>query len=57
MEHLSGVAQKGGTLVNEAALRDYQSIIREAYAKREARQDQDLMALRDRLKEKKGLDG
>ena len=57
MEHLSGVAQKGGTLVNEEALRDYQNTIREAYAKREARQDQDLMALRNRLKEKKGLDG
>ena len=57
MEHLSGVAQKGGALVNEEALRDYQNTIREAYAKREARQDQDLMALRDRLKEKKGLDG
>ena len=57
MEHLSGVAQKGGALVNEEALRDYQNTIREAYAKREARQDQDLMALRNRLKEKKGLDG
>ena len=51
------MAQKGGALVNEEALRDYQNTIREAYAKREARQDQDLMALRNRLKEKKGLDG
>jgi len=57
MEHLSGVAQKGSALVNEDALQDFVKIIREEYAKREARQDQDLMALRDRLKNKKGLNG
>ena len=57
MEHLTGVAQKGGNLVNEDALQDFVTIIRGEYAKREARQDQDLMALRDRLKNKKGMDG
>ncbi|MBQ6798420.1 MAG: DNA primase [Oscillospiraceae bacterium] len=57
MEHLSGVAHKGSALVKEDALQDYVKIIREEYAKREARQDQDLMGLRDRLKDKKGLNG
>lgn len=57
MEHLSGVAQKGGSLINEDALRDYVKIIREEYSKQSARQDQDLMALRNRLKDKKGLGG
>ena len=51
------VAQKGGGPVNEDALRDYVKIIREEATKREARGDGDLMALRDRLKEKKGLNG
>ena len=36
---------------------DWQEALREEYAKREARQDQDLMGLRDRLKDKKGLNG
>jgi len=57
MEHLTSVAQKSDNLVNEDALKDFVAIIREEYAKREARQDQDLMALRDRLKNKKGLNG
>ncbi|MEA4964959.1 MAG: DNA primase [Oscillospiraceae bacterium] len=56
-EHLSMVAQKGGGPVNEDALRDYVKIIREEATKREARGDGDLMALRDRLREKKGLNG
>ncbi len=55
MEHLSGVAQKGSHLVNESALRDYVKIIREEYGKRSAKQDRDLMAMRDRLRDKKGL--
>ncbi len=57
LEHLTGVAQKGGGRVSEEALKDCVRIVREEYAKREARQDQDLMALRARLKEQKGLDG
>ena len=58
MAHLTAVSQKkGGALVREDALRDCVSIIREEATKREARSGQDLMALRNRLKEKKGLDG
>ena len=57
IQHLAAVAQKGDGPVREEALEDYKRIVREEYEKREARQDRDLMALRDRLKEKKGLDG
>lgn len=57
LEHLSMVAQKGGGLVNEDALRDFVKIIREEATKREVREGGDLMALRNRLKEKKGLNG
>ena len=58
MAHLTAVAQKtGGNLVREEALRDCAAIIREEAEKRNAHGTQDLLALRDRLKEKKGLDG
>ena len=58
MAHLTAVAQKtGGNLVREEALRDCAAIIREEAEKRNAHGTQDLLFLRDRLKEKKGLDG
>ena len=57
MQHLTAVIQKeGAKLVNEDALRDCTAIIREEAAKRNAGAADDLLALRERLKEKKGLD-
>ncbi|MBQ1281700.1 MAG: DNA primase, partial [Oscillospiraceae bacterium] len=56
MAHLTRVLQKqGSNLVHEDVLRDCELIIREEAAKRNARGEQDLLAMRDRLKAKKGM--
>ena len=57
MTHLSAVAQKQDDLVNEEALKDYLSVIRQEYSRKSASTQQDLLAMRNQLKEKKGYGG
>ena len=53
--HLSAVAARGETLVDEAAFRDCAATIRDEYGKRNISAGaEDLLALQARLKEKKG---
>ncbi len=57
MTHLSAVAQKKDDLVNEEALKDYLSVIRQEYSRKSASMQQDLLAMRNQLQEKKGYGG
>ena len=53
MSHITGIAQRQGT-VNEQAMRDCMAIIRSEQQNRSISTDDDLLALRNRLKESKG---
>lgn len=56
MEHLTAVAQKNDTAsVQEETLKDYISVIREENGKKNARDQKDLMELRNRMLQKKGV--
>ena len=55
MSHLAGVLQRQDTPVSESALQDCISIIRAEYQKRGVSSDDDLLAMRNKLKERKGL--
>ena len=55
--HLAGVAQKQQGPVKEEALRDYMSVIRRQYSLAHITQPDDLMALRDAMRDKKGYNG
>ncbi len=57
LAHLTQMSQKKNELVSEDAFRDYLEIILDESAKAGVRTDQDLLALRDRLKQKKGYGG
>ena len=57
LAHLTQMSQKKTELVSEDAFRDYLEIILDESAKAGVRTDQDLLALRDRLKQKKGYGG
>ena len=57
LAHLTQMSQKKTELVSEDAFRDYLEIILEESAKAGVRTDQDLLALRDRMKQKKGYGG
>lgn len=57
LAHLAQMSQKKTELVSEDAFRDYLEIILDESAKAGVRTDQDLLALRDRLKQKKGYGG
>ena len=55
--HMAAVAQKQQGPVNERALEDYMRIIRQEYDSRSVSSEQDLLALRDKLRERKGYEG
>ena len=55
--HLTQVAQKRDELISEEAFRDYQRIILNEAAKAQMQNSEDLLALRDRLKQRKGYGG
>ena len=57
MSHLVGVVQRHQGPVNEEALTDCVRIIRSEYQAGTVRSDDDLLALQNRLKERKGLKG
>ena len=57
LAHLTQISQKKNELVSEDAFRDYMKIIREESAKAGIQSEQDLLALRDRLKQTKGYGG
>ena len=57
LAHLTQVSQKKDELVSEDAFRDYRNIIREESARAGIQSEQDLLALRDRLKQTKGYGG
>ena len=57
LAHLTQMSQKKNELVSEDAFRDYLGIILDESARSGVRTDQDLLALRDRLKQKKGYGG
>ena len=57
LAHLTQMSQKKTELVSEDAFRDYLGIILDESARAGVRTDQDLLALRDRLKQKKGYGG
>lgn len=57
LSHLTQVSQKKNELVSEDAFRDYLQIIRDEAAKTGVRTEDDLLALRDRLKQTKGYGG
>ena len=57
LAHLAQMSQKKTELVSEDAFRDYLGIILDESARAGVRTDQDLLALRDRLKKKKGYGG
>ena len=57
MSHLTAVAQKGDVLVNEQALDDYLSVIDEEYEKAHVADTEDLLAMGQRLRRKKGFGG
>ena len=57
LAHLTQISQKKTELVSEDAFRDCLQIIRSEAAKAGVRTDQDLLALRDRLKQQKGYGG
>ena len=55
--HMAAVAQKQQGPVNERALEDYMRIIRQEYDSRSVSSEQDLLALRDKLRERQGDEG
>ncbi len=55
--HLAGVAQKQEGPVKEEALRDYMAVIHRQYSLSQTTQPNDLMALRDAMRDKKGYNG
>ena len=55
--HMAAVAQKQQGPVNERALEDYIRIIRQEYDSRSVSSEKDLLALRDKLRERKGYEG
>ena len=55
MSHLAGILQRQEAPVNESALADCIRTIRSENRKRQVTSDDDLMALRDQLKERKGM--
>ena len=57
LAHLTQVSQKKNELVSEDAFRDCINIIQEEAAKAGVQSEQDLLALRDRLKRSKGYGG
>ncbi len=57
LEHLTQVTQKKNELVSDDAFRDYRQIILDEAAKANIQTEQDLLALRDRLKKTKGYGG
>ena len=57
MTHLSAVLTKEETLVNEDALKDYIGIIREEYDRAHRSGSDALLAMAERMKEKKGYGG
>ena len=57
LAHLAQMSQKKTELVSEDAFRDYLEIILDESAKAGVRTEQDLLALRDRMKQKKGYGG
>ena len=57
MSHLTAVAQKGDVLVNEQAMDDYLSVIDEEYEKAHVADTEDLLAMGQRLRRKKGFGG
>lgn len=57
MTHLSAVVQKEDPLVSETAFADYCSIIRNEYRRKNMSSSEDLLAMRNRLRDKKGYGG
>ena len=57
MAHLSAVANKDDQIVNEDALRDYVDVIRQEDARRSTSGGEALLAMAERLREKKGYGG
>ena len=57
MAHLSAVANKDDQIVNEDALRDYVDVIRQEDARRTGSGGEALLAMAERLREKKGYGG
>ena len=57
LAHLSQVSQKKDELVSEDAFRDYVQIIQDESTKAGVQSTQDLLALRDRLRQSKGYGG
>ena len=57
LSHLTQVAQKRKETVSEEALKDYSKIILEEYEKAQITSPEDLLALRNRLKQTKGFGG
>ncbi len=57
MTHMTAVVQKEDPLVSEQAVRDYCEIIQHEHRRKTLSSGDDLLAMRDRLKEKKGYGG
>ncbi len=57
LAHLTQVAQKRDELISDEAFEDYRRIILEEAAKAQMQSGDDLLALRDRLKQRKGYGG
>jgi hypothetical protein len=55
MSHLAGILQSQDGPVNEDALSDCIRTIRAEHSKKQITSDEDLLALRNKLKERKGL--
>ena len=55
MSHIAGVVQRHESPVNEAVLADCITIIRGEYQSRNVSSDDDLLALREKMKERKGI--
>ena len=55
MAHLAGILQRNQGPVNEQAFADCVRTVLESYRARNTVTEQDLLALRDKMKEKKGL--
>ena len=55
MSHLAGIVQQQEGPVNEGALADCIRIIRSEHGKKQVTSDEDLLALRNKLKERKGM--
>lgn len=57
MTHLTAVVQKEEPLVSEAAFADYCNIIQDEFRRKNLSGSEDLLAMRNRLKDKKGYGG